>query len=217
MSANLRQRLLSAWKFSRSKHKSAGSTRWSRKRLSLEPLETKVLLASHTDHGDEPATATPIAVPSLTAGEIDSPTDNDWFTFAAQSGLSYTISPDLQTVSDLTVALFAPDGVSQISIALNSAVNWTAPASGNYFVRVTPLTNDTGAHARCLTDREHRGFGYLGEWWKDDGDRYAAWFHGLGNRRESRQQRCVRSHDTGVGHNSQRSFERKFHHHRSGR
>jgi Ca2+-binding RTX toxin-like protein len=105
------------------------------------------------DHGDGPATATSAEVPSITTGIVEEQGDVDWFRFYALAGNQYVFTTSLGTLSDTTLALFAPDGTTRLAInddfggTLASQIEWIAPSSGLHYLRVAPYEQtDTGSY-----------------------------------------------------------------------
>ena len=104
------------------------------------------------DYGNTPGTATPIAVPSTTAGILEAPEDVDVFSFVAASGTSYRFRTTLNTLDDSTLTLFAPDGTTELAYdddggsGLDSLIDWTAPTSGTYFVQVAGFGSAYGSY-----------------------------------------------------------------------
>ncbi len=93
------------------------------------------------DHGDAAATATPIRVPSETAGELALQGDADWFTFTAVRGNVYQFDVQLTTLTDSVIRILDSQGNE---LAYNddfdggraSRVSWLAPDDGAYYVEV---------------------------------------------------------------------------------
>ena len=57
------------------------------------------------DHGNTPATATPISVPSTTSGNLEVDEDFDYFKFSAVAGNQYTFTVSRDTLTDNTLEL----------------------------------------------------------------------------------------------------------------
>jgi subtilisin-like proprotein convertase family protein len=114
---------------------------------------TYTIAVALDDHGNTPAAATPIAVPSTTSGNIESSLDVDLFSFAATSGTSYRFETTLNTLNDSTISLFATDGTTELAFdddggsGLASRVDWTAPSSGTYFVKVAGFGSAFGTYS----------------------------------------------------------------------
>ena len=114
-----------------------------------------------TDHGNDPVSAQPIDVPSLTQGGIEQGDDTDWFTFSATAGTEYEFETVLGTLSDNKLRLIDTDGVTTIDednnggVGLESEIKWTAPSNGTYFVQVLPY-NSTQTGTYTLTVRSER-------------------------------------------------------------
>jgi hypothetical protein len=97
------------------------------------------------DHGNNAATATPVAVPSATAGDIESNGDVDWFRFVAQAGTRYIFQTGLSTLPDSVLTLYGTDGVTRLESnddfnGLGSRIEWTAPANGTFYLEVAAFS-----------------------------------------------------------------------------
>ena len=110
--------------------------------------------AAPDDHGDDAPTATPISVPSMTAGDLENPGDVDFFSFSAIAGAEYNFATTLNSLGNSTLALYDTDGTSQLAFdddsgpGLASLINWTAPAKGTYYLEVGESgNNDTGTYS----------------------------------------------------------------------
>jgi subtilisin-like proprotein convertase family protein len=108
---------------------------------------------TNDDHGNFAATATPIAVPSTSGGVIETAGDLDWFSFTAVMGTQYEFATTLLTLADSQLQVVDTDGVSQLAFDDDSGpgpaslIDWTAPASGTYYVVVNGFSADTGAYS----------------------------------------------------------------------
>lgn len=124
----------------------------------VDPLDvTLTNRDNEVDHGNSPETATHIAPPSSNAGTLKSASDADWYSFDAQAGLTYTFVTALGTLRDSTLALFAPDGTTEIAFdddtgpGFASRIKWTAPAFGRYFVRAGAFRGGSGTYSLAIT------------------------------------------------------------------
>jgi len=96
------------------------------------------------DHGNEPATATPIPTDGTPlAGRIEIPGDVDYFAFHARAGGEYRIeTTELSSTMDTMIALYGPRGKTLLAEddnsgpGLASRLEWTCPESGTYFIQV---------------------------------------------------------------------------------
>lgn len=113
--------------------------------------------------------ATPFTVGNIVRGSVSSSTDIDNFKFTTVAGTTYLFYVDsLRTTSfrytmrlycgnDTTVlSRLALSGAQSTTSALNShsLIVWTAPTSGNYYLRIQPVTVGSGANnyrIRCAT------------------------------------------------------------------
>ncbi len=104
------------------------------------------------DHGNDFASATPIAVPSTTPGLVGIAGDVDYFAFAAVGGESYIVDVLLNSLSDSTLTLYGTNGTTQLAFdddggpGLASQIVWDAPASGTYFLKVAGYSTRVGSY-----------------------------------------------------------------------
>jgi hypothetical protein len=112
------------------------------------------------DPGQGPAGAIYVGIPSSTRGLLDSGSDVDWFSFDAQSGSTYVVETVLDTLRDSTLALYAPNGTTQLAfdddsgVGFASRIEWTAPASGRYFVQVAAFRRETGSYSLAVSRQD---------------------------------------------------------------
>ncbi len=124
-------------------------------------LSTTLTIVAPDDYGNNAAAAAAIAVNSTTAGTIETGGDQDWFKFQAVAGKKYVISTTLVGLTDSVLALYDRNGTTQLAynddIASNnpaSRIQWTAPASGTYFIKTTAYdTHQTGGYKLSLTSQ----------------------------------------------------------------
>ena len=103
--------------------------------------------AADDDHSDSDRGATRIRLGQSLSGEIGGSGDEDVFRFAARSGNRYRIDVSHGTISDTVLVLRDDNGRTLDSdddsgSGTAARIDWTAPASGNYFFTVRGL-NDT--------------------------------------------------------------------------
>lgn len=109
-------------------------------------------LTGDDDHGDNAANSTLAAIPSITAGVIETPGDSDWFGVTTIGGARYQFATVLGTLADSVLRVVGPDGVTELARnddfggGLSSRVEWIAPTSGVYFVEVVGKALQTGAY-----------------------------------------------------------------------
>ena len=114
------------------------------------------------DHGDSRSDATSVDVNASAWGSIEVGDDVDFFSFNAVSGRSYTIETRLETLSDSVITLYDAGGsyiddnddISDSDLA--SRIEWTAPSSGTYYVRVEGYGDETGAYRLEISEGEQR-------------------------------------------------------------
>jgi photosystem II stability/assembly factor-like uncharacterized protein len=114
---------------------------------------TITVVSSTDDHGNDASHSTSVSVPSETAGLIEIGSDRDWFNFVAVGGRSYIFETTLGSLQDSTLRLYNTNGTSQLAfdddsgVGLGSRIDWTAPASGTFFLEVRPFsTSQTGTY-----------------------------------------------------------------------
>ena len=116
------------------------------------------IASSADDHGDSRSDAAVIAVGVSKAGNIETSGDTDYFSFRAESGRSYRIQTQLGTLSDTVITLYDSggsrldrnDNISDDNRA--SRLEWTAPSSGTYYVRVEAYQSNTGTYGLSLDE-----------------------------------------------------------------
>lgn len=109
------------------------------------------------DHSNDMANATLVTVPSKTSGVIQVSDDTDWYRFAAFTGQQYVFSTELGTLSDTTLVLYSTDATTALlsnddyGSTLASRIEWTAPSSGVYYLKVAAYRSETGSYALDVT------------------------------------------------------------------
>ena len=124
-------------------------------------LSTTLTVLAPNDYGNNAATAAAIAVNATLSGSIETGGDQDWFKFQAVAGQKYVISTTLTGLADSVLALYDRNGTTQLAynddIASNnpaSRIQWTAPASGTYFIKVAAYdVHQTGGYKLSLTSQ----------------------------------------------------------------
>lgn len=117
-------------------------------------LSTTLTVMAADDCGNSAAAAASIGVNSTLAGSIETGGDQDWFKFQAVAGKRYVISTTLVGLADSVLTLYDRNGTTQLAynddIASNnlaSRIQWTAPASGVYFLKTTAFDrSQTGGY-----------------------------------------------------------------------
>jgi hypothetical protein len=102
------------------------------------------------DHGDMPASATPIATSSAMSGNILSPTDADWFSFTAVPGDLHRFRINLVTLGSSALRLFDTNGTTLLaadSDGDNAILYWTPTVAGTYHVEVTGVGGAMGDYS----------------------------------------------------------------------
>ena len=106
------------------------------------------------DHGDEPESATPIAVGESIGGSLDYMWDFDYFRFQAQRGKKYHIRVDHDTLRPNSIGLYAPDGqtgknrswIARELVSTGPRIVWIASSSNHYYVAVHNYGGKTGRY-----------------------------------------------------------------------
>lgn len=107
------------------------------------------------DHGNSSTTATHIFVPGTAEGIIEQSADEDWFSFNAESGVSYTIATFLGTLNDSVLYLY-DSNEAQIAFnddfdGLASQIDWIALSSGVYYAVVRSFGSSyTGTYSLSI-------------------------------------------------------------------
>ena len=104
---------------------------------------TLVLVASD-DHGNDAASATPIAIGDTVSGSLELAWDGDWFSFQAVAGTTYLFDTELVDLGDSVLYLYDTNGTSLLdynddydwTVDLSSRISWTAEADGTYYLSV---------------------------------------------------------------------------------
>ena len=110
------------------------------------------------DHDNDASTATAAAMNSQTAGNIEVPSDTDWFQFEVVGGSSYVFETNLNSLSDSWLELYDENGTLLTSDDdggddLASRIVWTASANGTLFLKVRgyDLNFTTGTYTLDVT------------------------------------------------------------------
>ncbi|MCA9972714.1 MAG: peptidoglycan DD-metalloendopeptidase family protein, partial [Anaerolineales bacterium] len=87
---------------------------------------------------------------------FDSAQDEDWFSFTAAAGSVYTLeTADLTAGVATSVEVYARDGLTRLAAATGGSpaarLQWTAPESGVFFVRILPASGSTTGCAAAYT------------------------------------------------------------------
>ena len=104
------------------------------------------------DHGDSSEIASSLTSGDTLVGTLDNRDDLDYFTFDAKVGRPYEIAATLDTLTEMSVALYAPNGyeISRSEVHEGSPearIVWVAPTSGSHYIRVTSPGHKTGGYA----------------------------------------------------------------------
>lgn len=114
------------------------------------------------DHGNDVATATLIAMPSTTTGEIEVPGDRDLFAFEALAGVHYVF--DFAS-GGTTIDLELRDGDGEYLTLANgqsSPVPWITPATDTYYVELSGQSNSaTGNYSFNVTELPTDDYGNI--------------------------------------------------------
>ena len=116
-------------------------------------------MAGDDDHGNTPPTATPVSLPSTTAGTLDTYDDEDYFVFEVSTNGSLSVVVESSGDLDVTGALFNASG-SEIALSYDGGTGLNfridrALDAGIYYVRVDSYAAVTGAYTLHLRVRDH--------------------------------------------------------------
>ncbi len=120
-----------------------------------EDVEDFTFWQGEDDHGNDPASATRMAVGETAEGAIDNILDYDYFVFQATEGQQYRIAVELGTLPDSAVGLYDSDGFDldwndDYGDTLASLIEWTAPASGEYYLAVETADGSAGTYTLTI-------------------------------------------------------------------
>ena len=123
---------------------------------------------------------------AVTAGVVDSATDQDWFGITLVAGQSYIFDATGTTLSDPTLALHNAAG-TQLAFnddggpGLNSRIEFTAATSGTYFLDVGGFSSATGSYtlstrvADVVPNQDFNNDGMADILWQNDNGTPAIW------------------------------------------
>ncbi|MXW29650.1 MAG: M1 family metallopeptidase [Chloroflexi bacterium] len=109
------------------------------------------------DHGDEAAAATAIAIGEIVEGSLDYHFDFDYFKFRAEQGQRYVISVNHDTLRASSLLLYGTDGqaferfTDRVRGPSGPRMQWTAPASGDYYFAVHNFGGESGQYTTAIT------------------------------------------------------------------
>ena len=114
------------------------------------------------DHGDEPASASTIAVGRVIEGVLDYMFDFDYFRFQAEEGVKYRMNVNHGSLPTSGVTLYGPDGQTQEKWnwksrslgPLGPQILWAAPSSGHYYFAVHNFGGRSGRYTLTVTATE---------------------------------------------------------------
>ena len=118
------------------------------------------------DHGNNSASSTLIGSFSNTGGNTEIDGDQDWFSFYVEAGAQVTLETTLGTHFDTTLTLFGTDGATTLDFNDDidlvggnraSRINFTFPASGQYYAAVAGFSSFTGTYNLSLTHVDDHG------------------------------------------------------------
>ena len=109
------------------------------------------------DHGDDRSSATAMNANSRVGGRIETRGDEDYFSFRAQSGAEYTIETRAPSGLDTIITLYSAQGARLMQddddgAGRASKMEWTAPSSGTYYVKVYAHGGAVGAYELSLSE-----------------------------------------------------------------
>jgi len=120
---------------------------------------TITVTAAATDDGDGAGTATALVVGQERLADINPAGDMDFFSFAAEAGLTYSIFTQLISLPDSEIFLYDVDGVTVLDSddnsgpGLASSLAFTASQAGTYFVEVRAFAGgQTGVYTLTVVE-----------------------------------------------------------------
>ncbi len=126
----------------------------------IYPFGTEICLASPDAHesDDSAETAKSIGVGQTQTHNFDSPGDRDWIKFSAEAGKTYTLhTSNLGSSADTYLYLYDTDGTTLLAAnddsggTLASQIDWTAPATGLYYLAVQHWNPNAGGCGTSYT------------------------------------------------------------------
>lgn len=110
-----------------------------------------VALADEFEGDDVVAQAKVIPLGKVQLHTFDKVEDSDWVKFTATAGMTYSMHTfDLEAASDTQLALYSSNGTTLLASnddygdSLASRIEWTAPASGTYYLQVRHWNPNAG-------------------------------------------------------------------------
>jgi len=134
--------------------------RWDNYEALLSEFTVNVVLSipAHDDHGNSASTATEITAGTSVPGSIETEGDIDFFRFSTHAGFQYTIDTTLSSLNDSYIHLYNKDGTTELDYdddngpGLASHIVWTAPSSGDYYIKVRAYNNhQVGTYTIIIT------------------------------------------------------------------
>lgn len=127
-----------------------------------------------------PGTAIPITIGEVVRGDLSTPQDQDWFSFAGTADRTIVFYADsLNDTLDATLRLVCTDGSTRLAFSAPSRsrrrfVSYTLPTDGIYYLRLAPMLGTRGGYRLRSTwhepapgrARDHRD---VFSAWSDDG------------------------------------------------
>ena len=109
------------------------------------------------DYGDDRSSAAAMNANSRVSGRIETRGDEDYFSFRAQSGAEYTIETRAPSGLDTIITLYSAQGARLMQddddgAGRASKMEWTAPSSGTYYVKVYAHGGAVGAYELSLSE-----------------------------------------------------------------
>ena len=123
-----------------------------------QPVFSITLPGGFDDHGNDQWSATEIAIGETAEGIVDDLFDFDYFVFRAEEGQTYVMVVSLGTLTDSTLGLYDSNGEEldwndDYGDSAGSRIEWTAPATGEYFLAVEGFDVDaTGTYTLTVTE-----------------------------------------------------------------
>ena len=108
------------------------------------------------DHGNRRSDATAISTETPVGGDIETSGDIDFFSFSADSGVTYTIETTLSSIGDTVLWLYGSSGSSieendDYGSGYASRIQWTPQSSGTYYAAVGGFDDNTGTYRLSIS------------------------------------------------------------------
>lgn len=113
--------------------------------------------SSSTSHASSAANAQALTVGHQVSNNIDSGSDQKWYSFSARQGRSYEIELTPGSVQDTVLTLIDTDGTTTLAHnddynGLGSYIEWECPSSGTYYAMAEGFGSHTGSFTLSISE-----------------------------------------------------------------